>query len=51
MDRAGYRGFITVEISKQVQNRPGYDPAATAARSFETLTAAAARAGVALAHR
>ncbi|MGH2350451.1 MAG: sugar phosphate isomerase/epimerase family protein [Chloroflexota bacterium] len=51
MDEAGYRGFITVEISKQVQNRPGYDPAAVAARSFETLTAAAARAGVALAHR
>lgn len=51
MDRAGYRGFITVEISKQVQTRPDYDPAETAARSFETLTAAAARAGVALAHR
>jgi sugar phosphate isomerase/epimerase len=51
MERAGYQGFITVEISKQVQNRPDYDPAATAARSFETLTAAAAQVGVALAHR
>lgn len=51
MDRAGYQGFITVEISKMVQQRPDYDPAATAARSFEILTAAAERAGVALAHR
>jgi sugar phosphate isomerase/epimerase len=51
MERAGYQGFITVEISKQVQTRPDYDPATTAARSFETLTAAAAQAGVPLAHR
>ena len=51
MAAAGYRGFITVEISKQVQNRPDYDAVAAAARSFETLTAAAQRAGVALAHR
>ena len=48
MEAAGYGGFITVEISKQVQNRPDYDPAEVAARSFETLTAAAERAGVAL---
>jgi inosose dehydratase len=51
MDRAGYQGSITVEISKQVQNRPDYDPAATAARSFQTLTAAAQQAGVVLTHR
>jgi sugar phosphate isomerase/epimerase len=51
MDRADYQGFVTVEISKQVQNRPDYDPAQTAARSFQTLTAAATRAGVTLAHR
>lgn len=51
MERAGYQGFITVEISKQVQNRPDYDPAVTATRSFETLTAAAARSGVAVEYR
>lgn len=48
MERAGYAGFITVEISKMVQNRPGYDPAETARRSFATLTAAAELAGVGL---
>ena len=46
MDAAGYAGFITVEISKQIQRRPDYDPAAVAARSFETLAAAAKRSGV-----
>ena len=51
MAEAGYRGFITVEISKQVQHRPDYDAVAAAARSFETLAAAAQRAGVALARR
>jgi sugar phosphate isomerase/epimerase len=51
MEHVGYPGFITVEISKQVQTRADYDPAETAARSFETLAAAATRAGVALAHR
>jgi sugar phosphate isomerase/epimerase len=48
MRDAGYDGSITVEISAQVQRRPDYDPAVTAARSFETISAAAARAGVAL---
>jgi sugar phosphate isomerase/epimerase len=51
MDRLGYRGFITIEISVMVQRRPGYDPAHAAAMSFRTLTSAAERAGVALAHR
>ena len=51
MEQAGYNGFITVEISKQVQNRQGYDPAAVATRSFETLSAAAAEAGMVLARR
>lgn len=51
MEQAGYKGFITVEISKQVQNRQGYDAAAVAARSFETLSAAATEAGVALTAR
>ena len=48
MARGGYQGFITVEISVMVQRRPTYDPAATAARSFQTLTDAARRAAVAL---
>lgn len=48
MRQAGYRGFITVEISKQVQKRPDYTPRTVAARAFETLTAAARRAGVVL---
>lgn len=46
MEQAGYDGFLTVEISKQIQNRPDYDAAATAKVSFETLTAAAQKAGV-----
>jgi len=48
MERAGYRGCITVEISKMVQRRPGYEAREVAARSFRTLTDAAARAGVSL---
>lgn len=48
MERNGYRGYITVEISVMIQRRPDYDPRETAARSFETLTAAARRAGVSL---
>ena len=51
MSAAGYAGFITIEISKQVQTRPDYDPAAVAARSFEALTAAAKHAGVSLESR
>jgi len=48
MEAAGYARSITVEISAQVQRRPDYDPVATAARAFKTITAAAARAGVAV---
>lgn len=48
MDRAGYRGFITIEISKRVQVRPNYDPATVAARALQTLTSAAERAGLTL---
>ena len=48
MERAGYGGCITVEISKMVQRRPGYDAREVAARSFRTLTEAADRAGVRL---
>ena len=48
MRDAGYAGSITVEISAQVQRRPDYDPEVTAARSFKIISAAAARAGVAV---
>jgi sugar phosphate isomerase/epimerase len=51
MQRAGYRGAVTVEISKMIQTRPGYDPAEVARRSFETLMAASRASGVPVAHR
>ncbi|MCC6178876.1 MAG: sugar phosphate isomerase/epimerase [Chloroflexi bacterium] len=51
MDRAGYTGCITVEISVMVQRRPSYDPAEVARRSFATLVAAEQAAGVPLARQ
>jgi sugar phosphate isomerase/epimerase len=51
LDRAGYAGFITIEISVMVQRRPGYDPKETARASFQTLVKAATQAAVALEHR
>ena len=50
MDRAGYNGCITVEISVMVQRRPGYDPVVVAQRSIETLRAAERASGVELVH-
>ena len=47
MDRAGYTGAITAEISIMVQRRPGYDPFLAAGRSAAWLAAAFARAGLA----
>ena len=43
---AGYRGFQTVEISKRVQARPGYEPYAHAQLAYDTLAAAFERAGI-----
>jgi sugar phosphate isomerase/epimerase len=51
MDRAGYDGCVTIEISVMVQRRPGYDPAEVARRSFATLAAAEQKSGVTLVHR
>lgn len=48
LDRAGYDGAVTIEISVMVQRRPDYDVRAVAARAFRTLTDAAARAGLRL---
>ena len=48
MRKAGYEGYITAEISMQVQRRPGYDPLAAAAMTYDTLAAAFRRAGIEL---
>lgn len=46
MDAAGYRGYITTEISLMVQRRPDYDPIAAAAQTFRVLTRAFQEAGL-----
>ena len=46
MRKAGYEGYITAEISMQVQRRPGYDPLAAAAMTYDTLDAAFREAGI-----
>jgi sugar phosphate isomerase/epimerase len=51
MQRSGYDGYVTIEISVMVQRRPGYDPAEVARRSFQTLLAAEQKSGVRLEHR
>ena len=43
---AGYRGHETVEISKMVVARVGYEPFAHAQLAYDTLSAAARRAGL-----
>lgn len=47
LDRSGYRGSVSVEISKFRQVIPGYDPLAAAAQSYRVLSAAFEQAGVA----
>ncbi|MCC7372256.1 MAG: sugar phosphate isomerase/epimerase [Chloroflexi bacterium] len=51
MEKAGYEGCVTVEISVMVQRRPDYDPAEVARRSFAVLRAAEEASGVSLIHR
>lgn len=46
MDARGYTGTISVEISMMVQRRSGYDPLATAMRSYEVVAAAFNEAGI-----
>ncbi|MBO0703504.1 MAG: sugar phosphate isomerase/epimerase, partial [Candidatus Dormibacteraeota bacterium] len=46
MERAGYRGHITVEVSLMVQRREGYDALAAAARSYDVLSDAFTQAGI-----
>ncbi len=46
MDGAGYRGYITAEVSMMVQRRPGYDPLAAADFTYRTLDKAFREAGL-----
>jgi len=46
MVRAGYDGYITVEISGQLSGREGYDPYAAAQFSYRTLSHACVEAGL-----
>jgi sugar phosphate isomerase/epimerase len=46
MQRGGYTGVVSVEISFMVQRREGYDPLATAAISYDVIAPAFAKAGV-----
>jgi inosose dehydratase len=46
MQKAGYDGFITVEVSIMVQRRPNYDPLAAATQSYEVLSRAFLEAGI-----
>ena len=46
MQRHGYTGFITAEISNMVQRRPHYYPLETAAQTYETLAQAFIDAGI-----
>jgi inosose dehydratase len=43
---AGYTGSVTVEISKMVQGRDGYDPHEVAVRSFAVLEGAVRASGI-----
>jgi sugar phosphate isomerase/epimerase len=51
MEKSGYTGCVTIEISVMVQRRPGYAPAEVARRSFAVLQAAEQASGVSLIHR
>lgn len=46
MQKHGYDGFITAEVSFMVQAREDYDPLAAATLSYETLSSAFAAAGI-----
>ncbi len=46
MQRLGYTGHITAEISLMVQRRPDYDPLAAAAQTYQVMAAAFEAAGI-----
>jgi sugar phosphate isomerase/epimerase len=47
MDRAGYQGYITAEVSMMCQRRPDFDPLAAADLTWRTLDRAFTEAGLA----
>jgi sugar phosphate isomerase/epimerase len=47
MERAGYNGYIAVEISLMVQARPDYDALAAATQSYQIVSKAFEDAGIA----
>ena len=46
MQRAGYDGYITAEVSMQVQGRPDYDPLGAAELTYRTLNSAFRETGI-----
>ncbi len=46
MQKHGYNGFISAEVSVMVQRRENYDPLAAATLSYETLSRAFIEAGI-----
>lgn len=46
MERHGYEGYITAEVSVMVQKRKEYDPIQAAAQTYETLNNAFLTAGI-----
>ena len=46
MQKAGYDGYITAEVSMQVQGRPDYDPLEAAELTYRTLNSAFRETGI-----
>ena len=46
MERHGYTGYISAEVSVMVQRRPNYDPLQAATQTYATLAAAFETAGI-----
>ena len=50
MQRHGYTGYISAEVSVMVQRRPAYDPLQAATQTYATLAAAFETAGIDRSH-
>ena len=46
MQKAGYDGYVTAEVSMQVQGRPDYDPLGAAELTYRTLDSAFREVGI-----